>query len=615
MLKKIMPVLIVIALVLSIIPMSSLASNTDVEVKNYEELKAAIEDSDNSGKTIKLTDNITLEGQLEITQPLIINGNSKTITGNNNDSSICFVVDGAEVVFQHITMKEFGGNQSTASGEAIIKVLSGASADTKVIVNNVSMSDFRRSAIDVRSGELSVIDTTIDCTNTYSKSNEKGILVKGISIGLGKTKTTASIVDTTITNSDSTYDGQWSAAGLEVYSPADVAINGINLSNCSRGIHVDNYYGTGVANVTIKNANIDTIGTENSAVKLYSKDNAVGTANVYIEGGVYNDLITYTDKTDKDTITVSGGTFANELSKDIKIEDGKIQEVQENNTYIVKDDNTLLKETIAKYENIKNEGYTDSSWDAFVTAKEEAKKLLRIAASKTEMNLAIEKLENSFKKLEKQPETKPEIKPSTDNDTELDIIIDEELKTEINNNKIIKEYIESGKNVDVSVTVKDMIPEETEKEKIQNAVKDATIGKYFDISILVKGEDGNTLDKITDLSKGVKFTIKIDENLKKDMKEGYEREYKVIRVHNGEVEVLETTVNGENIEFYTDKFSTYAISYEDKKIENDNSNENEADNNKDIVQTGDYIYVAVGTIVVLAVLNVVYFTKKMKGRK
>ena len=231
------------------------------------------------------------------------------------------------------------------------------------------------------------------------------------------------------------------------------------------------------------------------------------------------------------------------------------------------------------------------------------------------MNLAIEKLENSFKKLEKQPETKPEIKPSTDNDTELDIIIDEELKTEINNNQIIKEYIESGKNVDVSVTVKDMIPEETEKEKIQNAVKDATIGKYFDISILVKDEDGNTLDKITDLSKGVKFTIKIDENLKKDMKEGQERQYKVIRVHNGEVEVLETTVNGENIEFYTDKFSTYAISYEDKKIENDNSNENEADNNKDIVQTGDYIYVAVGTIVVLAVLNVVYFTKKMKGRK
>ena len=613
MLKRIVPVLIVMALVLSVIPMYSLASNTDVEVKSYAELKSAIENPDNSGKTIKLTENITLEGLLKITQPLTIEGNNKTITGNNDDSSVCFVIDGAEVTIQNATMKEFGGNQETASGEAVIKVLSGASENTKVFVNNVSISDFRRSAIDVRSGNLSVIDTSIDCKNTYSKSNEEGILVKGISIGLGTTKTTATISNTTITNSDSTYEGQWSAAGIEIYSPSDVIIESAKISNCTRGVNVDNYYGTGVTNVTIKNANIDTVGTENSAVKLYSKNNAVGTANVNIQGGIYKDLITYTDKTNNDTINVSGGTFANELSKDIKIADGKFQEKQSVNTYVVKDDNTLLIETLLKYENVKNEGYTDSSWKTFLTAREEAKKLVNTTASKEEMDVAIEKLKNAYNKLEKKSEAKPEVKPETDNNTKLEITVDKSLTDEINDNEIVKEYIEAGKKVDVSLTVKDVVPEKDEKEKIQNAVKGATIGKYIDISILVKDENGDTLDKITNLSKEVKFTVKIDEELKKGLKEGYTREYKVLRVHNGKVEELKTTVNEDNLEFYTDRFSTYAISYEDKKIENEDSNK--TDKNEDIVQTGDYIYVAVGTIAVLAVLNVIYFTKKIRNRK
>ena len=48
------------------------------------------------------------------------------------------------------------------------------------------------------------------------------------------------------------------------------------------------------------------------------------------------------------------------------------------------------------------------------------------------------------------------------------------------------------------------------------------------------------------------------------LKDGYTRVYTVIRVHDGKAEKLKTTLNEDGtLTFETDKFSTYAITYED----------------------------------------------------
>ena len=53
-----------------------------------------------------------------------------------------------------------------------------------------------------------------------------------------------------------------------------------------------------------------------------------------------------------------------------------------------------------------------------------------------------------------------------------------------------------------------------------------------------------------------------------EVAEGYERVYYVVRDHNGEIEVLNTTVNDDNtISFESDKFSTYALVYKDADVE------------------------------------------------
>lgn len=99
----------------------------------------------------------------------------------------------------------------------------------------------------------------------------------------------------------------------------------------------------------------------------------------------------------------------------------------------------------------------------------------------------------------------------------------------------------------------------------------------------------------------------------KNVPEGFEREYKVIRIHEGKAEILDTTLSedGNYIEFSTDKFSIYAISYADKEVQQTEQTDTvENEEEKDIVQTGDYIYIAIGAILLVVVANVVYTIKK-----
>ena len=89
----------------------------------------------------------------------------------------------------------------------------------------------------------------------------------------------------------------------------------------------------------------------------------------------------------------------------------------------------------------------------------------------------------------------------------------------------------------------------------------ATVAMYLDLSVLIKADDIE-LGNITNLSTPMKFTVVVPENL---LAEG--REFYILRVHNGAVNKIVPERNKNILTFGTDRFSTYAVVYEDKKVE------------------------------------------------
>ena len=141
----------------------------------------------------------------------------------------------------------------------------------------------------------------------------------------------------------------------------------------------------------------------------------------------------------------------------------------------------------------------------------------------------------------------------------------------------IEEAVAAGDDVEVTTTVVATPVDEKDVEAtfgkdnvvlVEKAAGDATVAQYLDLSVLmtvsVNGQEVAT-GEVEELAKEVTFTIAIPEELKA-VKEGITREYYVIRVHDGKTDKLPVTVNDDGtLSFKTDRFSTYALAYEDKE--------------------------------------------------
>lgn len=154
---------------------------------------------------------------------------------------------------------------------------------------------------------------------------------------------------------------------------------------------------------------------------------------------------------------------------------------------------------------------------------------------------------------------------------------------------------------DVSNDVKNLI-----SDAIFSKVSNAKVASYFDISVLVKDSvSGEVAGELTKLTQKIKFTVAIPSNLTK-VKAGMERNYYVIREHNGVASVIPTKVSkdGKSLTFETDKFSTYALAYNDVASSDVSNVKNP--------QTYDGImgYVVVSLITLGGALGVVVYLKK-----
>lgn len=143
--------------------------------------------------------------------------------------------------------------------------------------------------------------------------------------------------------------------------------------------------------------------------------------------------------------------------------------------------------------------------------------------------------------------------------------LEEIFGEEIENNETAKEALLDGKSVNIHVQVEKLEEEDVNEEEIaaiKELVKDQELVKFYDITLVVK-VDGVQKDTISEVTNKLKFKVLIPEELLKE-----KRTFFMYRYHDGEVEKINGEVTEDNyFVFESDKFSTYALAYEDEKTE------------------------------------------------
>lgn len=167
-------------------------------------------------------------------------------------------------------------------------------------------------------------------------------------------------------------------------------------------------------------------------------------------------------------------------------------------------------------------------------------------------------------------DTKPE-----DNACNADIEIDvEDIITDIglNDEEILK--IENGEDISVYLEVEnaDSTVSTEDKTATENALAaDMKVGMYLDIDLLKKIGNNNPT-AITETKQPITITFVVPDKLI-NTDTSKTRTYKIIRVHNGVVTILDCSFNPatKTASFATDKFSSYAIAYVDTIDSSNNS--------------------------------------------
>lgn len=286
---------------------SAAASVGDVYYPTLEQALAAAQ----PGGTVELLDDVQLDEKLTVSQNVTINGNGHTISGKADDKSVFIEVTGGTFNISDVTLKDFGGNVSGASGDAVIKVPDTAAADTAVNAANVHVANFARSAYDIRSGSFAITGGTINCANSVGSTTDSK-LTKGVLAGLGTNPVTGRVEEVVISNSASNY-AEWDTAGIEVYNNATVSIKGGSITGTEIGIHVDNYWASngfaaaGDAVVIVDGTKVE---ATDYALRTYSDASAARRAYVAINSGSFTGKIGQVDAAATDAIVINGGTFS-----------------------------------------------------------------------------------------------------------------------------------------------------------------------------------------------------------------------------------------------------------------------------------------------------------------
>jgi hypothetical protein len=124
----------------------------------------------------------------------------------------------------------------------------------------------------------------------------------------------------------------------------------------------------------------------------------------------------------------------------------------------------------------------------------------------------------------------------------------------------IDPLLTTNKNIEVTLILETKIEEdilESDQQMITSITKRDERVQFLDIRVILK-EQGFDDVEISRLTQLVSITLTLDEAIQGN------RNYRILRVHEGVLDILETIYDEENqtLTFETDRFSNYAIMYQ-----------------------------------------------------
>lgn len=335
-----------------------------------------------------------------------------------------------------------------------------------------------------------------------------------------------------------------------------------------------NYFDTPQTDYTIE-GNVD--GTYIITITDKAGNEAVYTITMKPISDIYDDIAGITEdnvkSSDKDAIeavkaelsaidtTNATDAEKKEIADELAFCEGLLEKISDVGAEIVRVSGELPGDSAKEeYENrlidiyklLRSDNLTDNERDYIESKKDEIIKL-------------IEELEGRVV-VETKDQVNQITEDSFDNETNGDV------KEAVDNAK------DEGKDVSYHVVVEVIELKEIDEddfkadaEKIYGlAEKDGkAVAMYLDLSVIVKA-DGVAIGKLTELKDEIEFKIKVPEELLN----AKNRQFFVIRVHNGAAEEINCEVRDGYAYFKTNKFSTYALTYKDEPEKPVNTGDN-----------------------------------------
>ena len=489
-----------------------------VSVGTEDDLRAALE----SGKSVKLT------ADIEITE--------KSTNAGGRSAGVAITGEG------NITIEGNGHTISGSKVRTILEVYAGGEG-LDVTFSNVKITNGYAAGrcIDTRTGKIDLTLNSVTLTATGTGNNQ------GLTIGGNYEEAIdIKVVDSTISSGGAGY-------GIITYNPVNLMIDGTKITGYGalymKG--VDNSQGSAGSYVKVKN------GSELIGKNSYSGDSDNFGTIVFEDGGITVDI------EDSFIKATGSGDALQRVILDSTILDKSNAVVISGNSVITVD----TKEEFALVSNTNVSIYDGVSSNVEIPDSCIPEGFELVEASKDGGYLVVEKyvVEMPTATLEEEVE---EVKFSVkDSEKTKEVLLNSIKVKESLSNQIDDERVKI--EVEVSKMEESKIDEEVVKI-LKNKVGGATIATFFDITIAIK-EIGNNevIGSLDELTEKIELMILLPEELRNTL-ETVERTYYVVRYHDGVAEKIEAKLSddGKSLVFKTDKFSTYALAYEDVKAEN-----------------------------------------------
>lgn len=143
----------------------------------------------------------------------------------------------------------------------------------------------------------------------------------------------------------------------------------------------------------------------------------------------------------------------------------------------------------------------------------------------------------------------------------------------------------NGTDITIVLTVEDAdnTVSTADQEAVASAAKSYKVGQYFDVNLYKEMNGGRT--QVTETSDELRLNIEVPEKYRKAA-----RKYAIVRLHNGEaVALMDLDSESSTVTIDTDRFSTYALVYADRRQEGGTDSDSIEEGQYSEQEESDYI--------------------------